>query len=146
MLPPQQAAETTHSSQMDRPSTAEAATLLRNNTTGSKAKPRTTTVHQPIPPQQEKHPISALFSRSQPYRESNTPPLNAAADKLVADWPYRQLPQPTTSRFSSKEKYSSVHFKGLAGSPKAAPQDTSRLASPSTDYTEGREPSLMYGH
>ncbi len=55
-----------------------------------------------------------LFSRSQPYRESNTPPLNAAADKPVADWPRRQPPQPATPRFSSKEKYSSVHFKGLA--------------------------------
>ncbi|KAK1929329.1 hypothetical protein P3T76_015081 [Phytophthora citrophthora] len=55
-----------------------------------------------------------LFSRSQPYRESNTPPLNASADKPVADWPRRQPPQPATPRFSSKEKYSSVHFKGLA--------------------------------
>ncbi|KAG2957758.1 hypothetical protein PC120_g28446 [Phytophthora cactorum] len=89
------------------------------NTAGSKAKPRTATVHRSVPPQQEERPISALFSRSQPYRESNTPPLNAAADKPVADWPHRQPPQPTTSRFSSKEKYSSVHFKGLAGSPKA---------------------------
>lgn len=121
-MPPQahKCAAETQSSQMDRPSTAEAATLLRNNTAGSNAKPSTATVHRSVPPQQEEHPISALFSRSQPYRESNTPPLNAAADKPVADWPYRQPPQPATSRFSSKEKYSSVHFKGLTASPKTA--------------------------
>jgi len=71
-----------------------------------------------------------LFSRSQPYRESNTPPLNAVADKPVADWPRRQPPQPATPRFSSKEKYSSVHLKGLAADPKDNPQDTSHLAHP----------------
>lgn len=71
-----------------------------------------------------------LFSRSQPYRESNTPPLNAAADKPVADWPRRQPPQPATPRFSSKEKYSSVHLKGLAVDPKDNTQDTSHLAHP----------------
>lgn len=86
-----------------------------------------------------------LFSRSQPYRESNTPPL----------MPQQTNQSPTChtdslhnqQRHAFRAKRSTVQYISKDSQPirkPAARRFTSGISS--TDYTEGRKPSLMYGH
>ena len=110
---------TTQISQMDRPSTAETVTLLRNSKVDSKAKSHITTVHQFIPLQQEECPISVCSAEAN-HTANRTLLHYATADKPIADWSHGQPSQPAMPCFSSKEKYSSVHFKGLTADSKTS--------------------------
>ncbi|POM62514.1 hypothetical protein PHPALM_28331 [Phytophthora palmivora] len=84
-------------------STAEATTLLRNSEDNSKpsshsyGSPTHTTAAEEIFNKR-------LSSRSQPYRESNTPPLTPQQTNWSPDWLRKQPPQSATPRFWSKEK------------------------------------------
>ena len=135
---------TTQISQMDRPSTAETVTLLRNSKVDSKAKSHITTVHQFIPLQQEECPISVCSA------EAN----HTANRTLLHVYHSRQtgrrlaiLAASTISNATLFKQRESVLYISKDSQPIRKPvarHFTSGISS--TDYTERRKPSLMYGH
>eukprot|EP00644_Phytophthora_capsici_P003672 jgi/Phyca11/554723/estExt2_Genewise1Plus.C_PHYCAscaffold_640195 len=113
--------------------------------TDSKAKPNTATVHQPITPQQEKHSISACSA------EAN----HTANRTLLLKTPQQTNRSPTGHAgslhnqqhhaFEQREVQFST-FKRTRSRPEGQHARHFTSGTSSTDYTEGRKPSLMYGH
>lgn len=125
-------------------STVETVTLLRNSKANTK---KTKSMDYGSPGHTataEKMSNKRLFSRSQSYRESNTPSSNATTNRSPTDHtdsPYN------SQRHAFRAKRSTVLYISKDSQPVRKPvarHFTSGISS--TDYTERRKPSLLYGH
>lgn len=131
-------------SQMGRSSTAETVTLLHTAKPIQKPSRAWTTVHQVIPPQQEERLISACSAEANHTANRTLLHLchsRQTGRRLVT------LTAFTTSNATLFEQRESVLYISKDSQPIRKPATRHFISGiSSTDYTERRKPSLMYGH